>query len=64
MRLFWPSNCEQNVLSDWEGSALKSDPAAQVPRIPQEAKSLVYKDFWEAEPAPHPTPACPDTMLL
>lgn len=41
--------------SGWEGSALMSDPAAQVPRIPQEAKSLVYKDFWEAEPAPPPT---------
>lgn len=52
--------------SGWEGSALMSDPAAQVPRIPQEAKSLVYKDFWEAEPAPRPrpTPASPDTMLL
>lgn len=64
MRLFWPSNCEQNVLSGWEGSALMSDPAAQVPHIPKEAKSLVYKDFWEAGPAPDPTPASPDPVLL
>ena len=34
-----------------------SDPAAQVPRIPKEAKSLVYKDFWEAGPAPPPNPS-------